>query len=69
MCALLEPTEKLEQLEQAGDLTGRLALSEELKSMPFGAVWDYYCTTQNVPVGLSWLEDVKRYESDVLSLR
>jgi L-rhamnose isomerase len=35
---------------------------EELKSLPHGAVWDYYCLRQGVPVGLNWLDEVKRYE-------
>src|SRR5690606_14474157 len=46
LLALLEPIQELQQLEQAGDYTARLALLEALKSMPFGAVWDYYCLQQ-----------------------
>jgi L-rhamnose isomerase len=42
---------------------------EELKSFPFGAVWDYYCQQQGVPVGNAWLEDVKAYEREVLTRR
>jgi L-rhamnose isomerase len=42
LIALLEPTERLRQMETAGDYTGRLAMIEELKTLPFGAVWDYY---------------------------
>ena len=53
--ALLEPTEQLHQFERDGDFTGRLALLEELKTMPFGAVWDYYCLQANVPVEPKWL--------------
>ena len=45
----------------------RLALVEELKTLPFGAVWDYYCQKQGVPVGLAWVDEVKRYEKDVLA--
>lgn len=63
--ALLEPTEKLRAFEAAGDFTARLVLQEELKSFPFGAVWDYYCESENVPVGHRWLDEMKRYESDV----
>ena len=69
LMAMLEPIEKLEQLEQAGDFTGRLALMEEQKSLPFGAVWDYYCMKSGVPVGMDWLKNVKQYEKNVLSLR
>jgi L-rhamnose isomerase len=69
LIALLEPAERLQQLEQTGDYTSRLALMEEHKSLPFGAVWDYYCLKSNVPVGQDWLQAVKSYETDVLSLR
>ncbi|HEX4142228.1 MAG TPA: L-rhamnose isomerase [Pirellulales bacterium] len=69
LLALLEPAEKLRSLEIAGDFTARLALLEELKSFPFGAVWDYYCQQQGVPVGNAWLEDVRTYEREVLSRR
>ena len=67
--ALLEPTDTLRKLEQAGDYTSRLALLEENKTMPFGAVWDYYCERSNVPGGIAWLGKVKGYERDVLSKR
>ena len=51
LMALLEPRELLRQYENAGDFTGRLALLEELKGMPFGAVWDYYCAAQGCAGG------------------
>ena len=66
---LLEPTAKLRATEVAGDFTGRLALLEELKSLPFGAVWDEHCRRANVPIGTAWLEDVRSYEKTVLSKR
>jgi L-rhamnose isomerase len=69
LVALLEPTETLRRLESAGDYTARLAMLEELKTFPSGAVWDYYCLKQNVPIGRRWLDDVKAYEVDVLSRR
>jgi len=69
MLALLEPTEMLRGLEESGDLTGRLAMIEEIKTLPFGAVWDQYCTTQNVPVGGAWLDEVRAYETEVTSQR
>ena len=62
LIALLEPTATLRAAENAGDFTTRLALLEEQKSMPFGAVWDEYCRRQNVPVGAAWLDEVRRYE-------
>ena len=69
LCALLEPTDKLRAAENAGDYTTRLALQEEVKSLPFGAVWDFYCESRGVPVGDAWLAEVKRYEKNVLSKR
>jgi len=69
LIALLEPTTLLRERESAGDLTARLALLEELKGLPFSAVWDYHCLTQGVPVGRDWLAEVRTYERDVLSTR
>jgi L-rhamnose isomerase len=69
LLALLEPTAKLRAAESAGDYTTRLALQEEIKSLPFGAVWDFYCETKGVPAGEAWLAEVKRHEKDVLSKR
>jgi L-rhamnose isomerase len=69
LLALLEPTARLQQLQAAGDLTSRLAMLEEIKTLPFGAVWDYYCTKSNVPAGDAWLGEVKTYEKNVLRKR
>jgi L-rhamnose isomerase len=69
LAALLEPADHLRRLELAGDFTSRLAVLEELKTLPVGAVWDYYCLTRGVPVGRCWLDEVKRYEREVLSSR
>jgi L-rhamnose isomerase len=69
LIALLEPSRQLCENERKGDFTTRLAMLEELKTLPFGAVWDYYCLRQGVPVGTSWLKEVKNYESRVLSKR
>jgi len=67
--ALLEPTAQLKAAELEGDFTTRLALMEESKSLPWTAVWDYYCLEQKVPVGASWLTQVKNYEEEVLFKR
>jgi len=69
LIAMLEPTEMLKKCEVEGDLTSRLALLEEFKSQPFAAVWDYYCMQKGVPVGTDWLDEVKKYERDVLLKR
>ena len=65
LLALLEPP-AIRAAELAGDNTARLALQEESKSLPFGAVWDYYCETKRVPVGEAWLAEVRRHEREVL---
>ena len=69
LAALLEPQDSLRALEQAGDFTGRLALLEELKGFPFGAVWDCHCLNQGVPVGFLFMDEVRTYERDVLAKR
>jgi len=69
LLALLEPAGQWEQIELAGDYTGRLALMEEQKSLPFGAVWDYYCMKSGVPVGADWLSAIREYEKEELLAR
>lgn len=67
--AMLEPIEALRQAEEDRDFTTRLALVEEFKSYPFGAIWDYYCAQNSVPVREEWLAEVKNYEQQVLLKR
>ncbi|ALA44554.1 MULTISPECIES: L-rhamnose isomerase [Paenibacillus] len=67
--AMLEPIEALKQAEEERDFTTRLALVEEFKSYPFGAIWDYYCAQNGVPVREEWLAEVKNYEQQVLLKR
>ncbi len=69
LLAFLEPLEQMRQLEVAGNYTKRLALLEELKGLPFGAVWDYYCMQQDVPVGLAFMDTITGYETRVLASR
>jgi L-rhamnose isomerase len=69
LMALLEPIDQLREMEVAGDFTGRLALLEEIKGLPFGAVWDAYCLKQGVPVGVTFLDKIRAYEKQVLSQR
>jgi L-rhamnose isomerase len=69
LAALLEPIDRLRKMEQLGDYTGRLAMLEELKTMPLGAVWDFYCLKNDVPTGPCWLDCVRKYEREVLSKR
>jgi L-rhamnose isomerase len=69
LLALLEPADLMRELEMDLDFGARLALLEELKGMPFGAVWDYYCLEQGVPVGYGFTDDIRSYEEQVLSQR
>ncbi len=69
LLALLEPTKQLRELENAGDFTARLAMIEEVKTLPAGAVWDYYCLKSEVPVGPAWIDELRRYEREVQSKR
>jgi L-rhamnose isomerase len=67
--AMLEPREAFVDAESRFDFTSRLALMEESKSLPWPAVWEYYCVTKGVPHGAEWLKTVRKYEADVLSKR
>lgn len=67
--ANLENTAELKKLELDADFTARLALTEEDKTLPFGAIWDYYCLKEGVPVGEDWLKEVRDYEKNVMSAR
>ncbi len=69
LLALVAPAAGFKAAERARDYTSRLALMEEMKTLPFGAVWDYYCAQQEVPAGADWLGVVKQYEQDVLAKR
>jgi L-rhamnose isomerase len=69
LLALLEPTAKLIDAEKQWDGTARMALFEEQKSMPWSAVWEYYCASRDVLAGIEWLDRVRSYETDVMSKR
>ena len=69
LLAVLEPIEQMRELEASGDVTARLVLLEELKGLPFGAVWDFHCLQQDVPLGLGFLDEIRTYEKQVLALR
>jgi len=69
LLALLAPIEKLKRFEAEGDYTSRLAVMEDAKVLPAGAVWDYFCESRNVPAGADWLAAVKTYERTVLAKR
>jgi L-rhamnose isomerase len=69
LLALLAPHDLLRCLEIEGDFSQRLALQEEMKVMPSGAVWDYYCMQKGVPLGLTYMDAIKNYERRILSGR
>jgi len=63
--ALVEPIAQLRCYESEENYTARLALLEETKTLPCGAVWDYYCQQQDVPVGMAWMDEVRLYEQQL----
>lgn len=67
--ALLMPTDRMKEMQDAADFTGVFVMSEELKLYPFSDVWDYFCELQNVPQRGDWFTQVKEYEEKVLSKR
>ena len=60
---------QMKQLELDGDYTARLAYLEELKAMPWQAVWEEFCDRAGMPAGLDWLTEVRAYEKEILSER
>jgi L-rhamnose isomerase len=69
MSAMLEPTKTLVRFEEEGKSFERLSLLELMKTKPFGAVWDYYCLMNDVPVGYEYIEEIRKYEKEVLLKR
>ncbi len=69
LIGMLEPTSTLVKHEENAQYFERLAMLEELKTMPFAAVWDYYCMQEGVPVGMDYIAEVQQYEKEVLSAR
>jgi len=69
LCGLLDPSARLRAAENAGRGHERLALMEQAKALPWGAVWDELCRRADVPAGAAWLADVARYERTVLATR
>ena len=69
LVALLTPWEDMSAMQDAGDFTALMVRNEELKTMPFSAVWEEFCNRANVESTEAWFENVRRYETEVLSLR
>jgi len=64
LLSLLEPRVQLMNYENQWDFTRRLALQEEAKMLPFGAIWDYYCQTHSVPCGEKYMNEIRIYEKE-----
>ena len=69
LAALLEPTAQLRALEEEHNFAGRLSLMDEMRTAPLGAVWDQYCLEKGVPPGNRYMEEIARYEREILSAR
>ena len=69
LMALLTPNEDLTRIQDENDWTSLMAIQEELKTLPFGDVWEEYCKVCGVPSGIEWLDTVKKYEKEVLAAR
>lgn len=67
--ALLLPNKQMKEMQDQNRFTELMVLQEEIKTYPFGAVWDYFCESQGVLVREEWFKEVQKYENDVLSLR
>ena len=69
LISLLEPSDQLKIYENENKYFERLALLEIMKTMPFGAVWDYYCMVNDVPAGIDYIKEIQTYERDILNKR
>ena len=69
LIALLEPAAIIKKYEDEGKLFARLGMLEDSKTMPFGAVWNYYCKISSAPQDKAWIDEVLKYESEVLDRR
>lgn len=67
--ALLEPAESLQRMQNDGNFTELMVRMEELKTMPFGEIWDEYCRRCHVPADGQWFAEIKEYEKDILEER
>ena len=65
LSALLQPGKELAALEKKFGNTRKLALLEEFKQLPLGAVYDYFCAQYNVPAGISFMDEIECYEKEV----
>ncbi len=69
LSALVTPNALLKKLQDENRLTELMMLTEELKTYPFGDIWEHYCESEGVPAGAEWFDEVKKYEDEILSKR
>lgn len=69
LSALLTPNEMFKELQESNQLTKLLVLQEEIKTLPFGDIWEHYCETEGVPGDEKWYSEVEKYETEVLAKR
>lgn len=69
LSALCTPFEKLKKLQDENNMTELMVMQEELKMYPIGEIWNEYCRQCGAPEDGCWLEDVKKYETEVLAAR
>lgn len=69
LSALLTPNEMFKELQESNQLTKLLVLQEEIKTLPFGDIWEHYCETEGVPGDEKWYSEVEKYEIEVLAKR
>lgn len=69
LSALLTPNEMFKELQESNQLTKLLVLQEEIKTLPFGDIWEHYCETEGVPSDEKWYSEVEKYETEVLAKR
>ena len=69
LIALLEPTDLIRKEENSWDFSARMARQEEIKTLPWGSVWNYYCETSGMPDDFNVMQDISAYEKEVLLKR
>ena len=67
--ALLQPNEELKTLQDSGNFSKLMAMQEELKTLPFGEVWNEYCKRCDRPVDGAWYPEIEAYEKKIMEAR
>ena len=69
LSALITPNDMLRKLQEEGNMTRLMVMQEEMKTLPFGDIWEKYCEECGVAADESWLDDVLAYEKEILAVR